>query len=230
MIDILGTLDEKIENNHKKIEDYKAILLKEYLILLSKNDVQKGCIGELASVKSGYAFKSSDWAENGIKVIKIKNITDTGEIDFSDCSFISSVNIINKASSFIVKGGELVVAMTGATIGKMALVPNIAPYCLVNQRVGLFFPNGKSKCSPFLYASCLREDVSNDIIIRGGGSAQPNISGQSIEAIEIPMINATAIKLFDEKYGIILDSINKLIEINEKTKQLKQLYLKKFFG
>jgi hypothetical protein len=31
-------------------------------------------LGEVASVRSGYAFKSSDWTDSGIPVVKIANV------------------------------------------------------------------------------------------------------------------------------------------------------------
>ena len=120
--------------------------------------------------------------------------------------------------------------MTGATIGKMAIIPNIIPFCLVNQRVGLFYPKHSKLCTPYLYVSCLRSDVQNEITTRGGGSAQPNISGQSIEEIEIPLLIPEIMNVYNSKYQNILDNIRHLLDENAKLNELKQLYLKKFFG
>lgn len=230
VIDILGSIDEKIENNIKKSEKLKAFLIKKYENLLRFEPNIEGCIGDLAIVKSGYAFKSSNWSDDGIKVIKIKNITESGIVDFSECSCISDSIVIKKAEPFVVKGGELIIAMTGATIGKMALVPKLKPFGLVNQRVGLFFSKKNNLCTPFLYASTQRNEIQKEIETRGAGSAQPNISGQSIENIKIPLVNSNLIDNFDNQYGCILEHIQNLIETNSKLNELKQLYLKKFFS
>ena len=223
-------MDEKIESNQKEIVFIKDFLYKKYRLLIADADTYVGKIGDLASVKSGYSFKSSMWSDSGVGVIKIKNITETGFMDFSDCSYVDDIDTIQKASSFCVNGGELVIAMTGATIGKMALVPNLKSFCLVNQRVGLFYEAQQKECSPYLYASMLRQDVVNEIITRGGGSAQPNISGQSIEDISIPLVSDKKIAEFNNKYKHILLKMRHLLEANEKLHELKQLYLKKFFG
>ncbi len=230
VIDILGSIDEKIENNIKKSEELKVFLIKKYEKLLRFEPNTDGCIGDLAIVKSGYAFKSSSWANDGIKVIKIKNITESGLVDFSECSCVSDSLAIKKAEPFIVKGGELIIAMTGATIGKMALVPKMKPFGLVNQRVGLFFPKKNNSCTPFLYASTQRNEIQKEIETRGAGSAQPNISGQSIESIKIPLVSNSLIDNFNNQYGYILEYIQNLIETNSKLNELKQLYLKKFFS
>lgn len=205
-------------------------LIESYEFVLKNNDVVQGTIGDLASVKSGFAFKSSSWAEDGIKVIKIKNITEDGQVNFNDCSYVDDETVINKAEPFKALGGELVVAMTGATIGKMAIIPTTQPFVLINQRVGLFSPKNGRTCSPFLYASCKRNDVYNEIITRGAGSAQPNISGQSIEDIPIPLLKSTEIQTFNNKFDVCLLNTQKLLKINEKLVELKSLYLQKFFG
>ena len=223
-------MDDRIETNNKKIQKLVDFLITNYEFALKNNDVIQSTIGALASVKSGFAFKSSSWAEDGTKVVKIKNITEQGQIDFSECSYVNDESVINKAEQFKVYGGELVIAMTGATIGKMAIIPKTESYALINQRVGLFMPKDSKKCTPFLYASCMRNDVFSEIVTRGGGSAQPNISGQSIEDISIPLLNQTEIQRFNNKFNICLSTIQETLEINKKLYELKSLYLQKFFG
>ena len=71
--------------------------------------------------------------------------------------------------------------MTGATIGKFAIVPYLDEEILVNQRVGRFFlGNNPIERLPFLYCSLKQNDIIADIINKGQGSAQPNISGNDI--------------------------------------------------
>lgn len=54
----------------------------------SKNGWKVRRVGEVAKVISGYAFKSADFRDDGIPVIKIKNIR-VGHVDLSevDCGF-----------------------------------------------------------------------------------------------------------------------------------------------
>ena len=76
------------------------------------------------------------------------------------------------------------IAMTGATIGKFAIVPHVDEILLVNQRVGKFFlgDNPLEKL-PFIYCTLKQPEVVSEIINRGQGSAQPNISGNDIMSI-----------------------------------------------
>lgn len=155
-------------------------------------------IGTYSKVRSGYAFKSSWWTQTGSKVIKIKNITSDFRLDMTDCSYISECNAI-KASEFKAKVGDLLIAMTGATIGKFCFITSSDNNTYVNQRVGKFFlGNEPLKKLPFLYCCLKQGSVINEIINKGQGSAQPNISSSDIESIRIVLPNNDTILSFNE--------------------------------
>ena len=100
---ILSAYDDLIENNLKRIEllEEKIILL--YKQLLRDEENNEGRVGDLAEVKSGYAFKSRDWSKDGYPVIKIKNINNN-DIDLTNCSFIPE-NIAEEANNFKLNEG-----------------------------------------------------------------------------------------------------------------------------
>jgi len=149
------------------------------------NREANGVLGDYCTVKSGFAFKSSWWQEKGIKVIKIKNINNTG-LDLNDCSFVS-IDKIAVAQEFVARTGDLLIAMTGATIGKFTIIPQIDEVLLVNQRVGKFFFKDAPVLErlPFLWCTLRQESVYNEVVNRGQGSAQPNISPTDIMTIPI---------------------------------------------
>lgn len=178
---VLSVIDDKIELNNSinnNLEQQAQAIFKEN-ISKNCNNSKNGCIGDYCAIKSGFAFKGSWWRNTGIKVIKIKTI-DNDNINFNDCSYVSE-DKIQYAKDFIVKGGDLLIAMTGATIGKFAIVPKVNETILVNQRVGKFFlGENPVQNLPFLYCTLKKQDVINEIINKGQGSAQPNISGSDI--------------------------------------------------
>ena len=156
-----------------------------------------GTIGEYCSIRSGYAFKSSWWQETGTKVIKIKNITDNKTLDMSDCSYVSSDKTY-KAIDFQASPGDLIIAMTGATIGKFCIIPFHNDKIYINQRVGKFFlGNNPLDRLPFIYCCLSYEPIYNEIISKGQGSAQPNIGGADIENIRIVLSPSTELKEFN---------------------------------
>lgn len=149
------------------------------------NDWTVSTLGAYCDVKSGYAFKSDWWQDDGVKVIKIANIKDL-TIDFNDCSYVSIENA-QKATQFSVVPGDILIAMTGATTGKFGIVPYIDFVPRVNQRVGKFFLGSKPlKKAPFLFATLLQKEVIKQLQPDGEtGSAQDNLSPDDIKNIPI---------------------------------------------
>ena len=200
---MLGSIDDKIEENERinnNLLEQALTLYSEQFAELDKN----GCIGDYCSVKSGFAFKSSWWTSSGVKVIKIASINQDN-LNLLECSYVDE-DKIDKAKDFRETAGDLLIAMTGATIGKFAMVPYSSETLLVNQRVGKFFlGDNPIEKLPFIYCTLKQPDVYNEVVNRGQGSAQPNISASDIMSIPcvIPpnemlgAFNKTAQPLFD---------------------------------
>ena len=208
---ILSALDSKIENNNKinaNLEAQAQALFKSWFVDFTPFKDQPfvdselgpipqgwkvGKLGDYCEVKSGYAFKSSWWTNKGYKIIKIKNISENGDINLNDCSCVLPENC-DKAKNFIANTGDIVIAMTGATIGKFNIIPKIDEKFYINQRVGKFFLGEKPiEKVPYIYCFLKQENISTQIIQKGQGSAQPNISGADIESI--PMLTPMSIIL-----------------------------------
>lgn len=195
---ILSTYDTLIENNNRRIrllEQMAESLYKEWFVRFRfpgheklENGLPKEWdirIKDLTQLKSGYAFKSSWFVDEGEAIAKIKDIGET-IMDTSSFSYVSKDNCI-KAEKFLLTEGDLTIALTGATIGKISIVPKHKGNIYTNQRLGKFFL-GKNPIEklPFLY--CLFKQkamVSNIINLSNSSSAQPNISPEQIENIKI---------------------------------------------
>lgn len=178
---ILKVLDKKIELNNAINKNLlqQSLYIFDTLINSASKD---GCIGDYCTLKSGFAFKSKWWQDSGIPVIKIGSINQD-YLNLSNCSHVSE-DKISLAKDLIVSGGDLLIAMTGATIGKFTMVPKMHKTILVNQRVGKFFlgENPINKI-PFIYCTLKQPEIISEIINRGQGSAQPNISASDIMSI-----------------------------------------------
>lgn len=192
----LTNIDERIKTN----TDINKNLLQQAIAIFSQSfgDYPKnGCLGNYCTVKSGYAFKSLWWRDSGVKVIKIGSIKQD-VLDLTVCSHVSS-DKIDLASDFLVQGGDLLIAMTGATIGKFAMVPFSDESILVNQRVGKFFLGSNPlRRLPFIYCQLKQPDIYNEVVNRGGGSAQSNISAADIMSIPCSLPSEDAISSFND--------------------------------
>jgi type I restriction enzyme S subunit len=203
---ILSSIDDKIENNlaiNKTLEEMAMALYKHWFVDFGPFqdgefveselgmipigwEVKKIC--DVVSVIGGYAFKSKWFQETGIKVLKIKNINNN-IVDISKCDCISETVSKSINPKFKVSKGDFLVAMTGAEVGKVGVVPNYHQDLWLNQRVGKF--NDKEiKNASILIGKVMQ---TNDFykIIQGlaYGSAQPNISTSDIENINIILPN-----------------------------------------
>ena len=225
---VLVNIDDKIEVNqkiNKNLLEQALTLYATQFAILDKN----GCIGDYCSIKSGFAFKSSWWTDNGIKVVKIGSINQDN-LNLLECSYVDE-DKIDKASDFKVGAGDLLIAMTGATIGKFAMVPYSSEILLVNQRVGKFFlgDNPVEKL-PFIYCTLKQPDVYYEIINRGQGSAQPNISTSDIMSISCVIPSKEAIKEFNDTAQPLFDLIISNQRENQQLSELRDSLLPKLMS
>ena len=159
-----------------------------------------GCIGNYCDVKSGFAFKSDWWTTDGYKVIKIANITNN-TIDLDSCDCVIAEHAL-KANNFYVKSGDILIAMTGATTGKIGIVPLTNEPIVVNQRVGKFFLGDEPiEKAPFLYSTLLYSRVVRHLQPDGtAGSAQDNLSADNIKDVAIVLPDDSIIEGFNKQH------------------------------
>ncbi len=183
-------------------------------------------IGKYSKVKSGFAFKSDWWQSSGIPVIKIGSINNN-TIDKDSLDFVST-DKVEKAKNYRVQEGDIVIAMTGATIGKIGLVPKLNDTILVNQRVGMFdLGNKPIEKTAYLYFNLLNDFVQNEIKNVGGDSAQANISNGQIQEIEMLYPPNNLILNFNRIGKPTIETILRKIAENQKLSELKELLLSK---
>lgn len=188
-----------------------------------------GCIGDYSDVKSGYAFKSNWWTNSGYKVIKIANITNNS-INLDSCDCVIEENAL-KAKDFRAVPGDIMIAMTGATTGKVGIVPACDDNIVVNQRVGKFFL-GKNPIekAPFLFSTLIYDRVAYYLQPNGtAGSAQDNLSPDDIKRISIVLPKDELVENYNNKFkNLIKVIINNCAEIRA-LKKINNILLSKYF-
>jgi type I restriction enzyme S subunit len=144
----------------------------------------RGRLGDVCRVVPGFAFKSSDWQTHGIPVVKIKNITGNNSVDLATTDFVPESLLTSKLQKFVIKDGDILVAMTGATAGKVGKV-RTARSLLLNQRVAKIVPVEADR--EFIWAVVSSQEYQDKFFHLADGAAQPNMSGGQIEGVEIPL-------------------------------------------
>ncbi|MBP9885809.1 MAG: restriction endonuclease subunit S [Leptospiraceae bacterium] len=169
-------------------------------------------IRKYASFQAGYAFKSTDYVEQSdCLLITIKNIRQN-QIDLEDVTFLPN-DFYEQYADFQINKNDLLIAMTGATIGKVGIY-NHPQMSLLNQRNGIIKPNN---INSIYLMSLLNLSLFQKIILRNSnGGAQPNISETDIMRISIPLPPLTKQKEIAERITSIRQEAQKL---KDKTKE-----------
>ncbi len=168
---------------------------------------QRVPIGTVCKVVPGFAFKSKDWKDHGIPVIKIKNIRSDHSVDCNEVDCVPEHIYTPKLVKFVLKDDDFLIAMTGATAGKVGRLRTDRPM-LLNQRVAKFDPFGIDR--RFFWAVISGHDYERRFFHLADGAAQPNMSGSQIERLEIPLPPLPA----QRRIASILSAYDDLIEKN----------------
>ena len=130
--------------------------------------------------ESGFAFKSASYRKSGVPLVRISNIQDNA-IALDECVYIQE----SVDSRYHIQKGDLLIALSGATTGKMG-VYQYSDDALLNQRVGnlrVISPN----CFIPEYRNLFLSSKEDEILKKAWGGAQPNISPSTIYGFDIPL-------------------------------------------
>ena len=164
-------------------------------------------LGDYIRLQGGYAFKSELFRNNGIPIIRISNLPQDGdEVDLTECVYYDD----GAYDNYVVKKGDLLIAMSGATTGKTATYRS-DERAFLNQRVGCFRTK-KEFYYPFIYGIVESPSFQNSLKKKLIAGAQPNISSSDIETIPFffPRSNEQ-VKIAD-----LISLINQRISIQSK--------------
>jgi type I restriction enzyme S subunit len=138
----------------------------------------------LSEIKAGFAFKSDEFTDSGVPVLRIGDIGRDGTVDFCDAKYLAA-EALDDHSDVLVKHGDIVMAMTGATIGKAARYTAAEP-ALLNQRVCIFRAR-HPESQPYVWFALATHYYAEYLTITAFGGAQPNISDSELVACHVPI-------------------------------------------
>ena len=138
-------------------------------------------LGDVIKLCNGFAFKSEDFQSRGIPVIRIGDLRG-GEVDLSNAVCVSEKTAVSVGQEIWIPVGALLIAMSGATTGKVAF-NKTGQDLLLNQRVG--------RIETFLINANFVRFFFETIIARNleisFGTAIPNLSAKQINETVIPL-------------------------------------------
>ena len=140
--------------------------------------------GQICRVQGGFAFKSTDYVKEGVPLVRISNLVN-GRVQVSADTVFLPPEFATANPAFLLRKGDVLIAMSGATTGKMATMDDDIP-ALLNQRVGRFVLSSE-ELSNAKFVSYLVMQITQKVLKDAYGAAQPNISPAEIEEFSIPL-------------------------------------------
>jgi type I restriction enzyme S subunit len=143
---------------------------------------------EIASHKSGVAFKSNDFMSNGVQVIRLGNVY-KGQLDLSREPVYLPKQLLS--DNFVLKPGDIVVSQTGTRnkrdYGNFVIIPDEAPKLLLNQRLLAIFCLPPISPKYIFYASKLKIYQEHFFSHETGGVNQGNVGVAGVMKGPIPL-------------------------------------------
>lgn len=208
--------DEPVSELLKRIKAEKEQLIKDGKIKKEKPlplitqdeipyDLPQGWewvrLGNVSMVNGGYAFKSSEYKNMGIRVVRIS--------DFNELGFVNN-NIVrydynSKLEDYLLEEKNIILCMTGGTVGKSLFIKNLTEQMVTNQRVGTIKILGAIE--DYINYSIL-SPLTQQVITESKNSTNDNISIETIKNFLIPLP-----PLAEQKR--IVANVDKLMQICE---------------
>ena len=221
IISELDKINELIRLKKEQLKDYDNLAQSIFYEMFGDPvDNEKGweikSLKKLIKVVGGYAFKSKDFKEEGIPVLRIGNIN-SGEF--------KPVNLVfwdkdEKLSRYRIVPGDLVISLTG-TVGKsdygnICILDNSYDEYYLNQRnakLEIYGDIDKFYLSRILKVESIKEKLTNV----NRGVRQANIANKDIENLQIPLPPLSLQQSFAKR----IECIEKLKE--QTSKEIKDL-------
>ena len=237
IVDFFSAIDKKIElleDKYAYYQYFKKYLMQQIFAQKLRFEDDDGNhyknweelhLKDIISLKGGYAFKSELFKDEGMPIIRISNISPDNSVILDDLVYYDK---LNNDSDFIIKKGELIIAMSGATTGKVA-VYGLQHDSYINQRVGLFKKTSSKLYYPFLVQYTLSDSFKRELQKTLVAGAQPNISKKEIESFSINLPEYEEQKKLADLLSNLDLKINAIKNQNSEIKMFKRSLLQQMF-
>ncbi len=237
IVDILGTLDEKIEYYDKLInslEQNGELIFKDFIenkSLLKKHI----CLSDIATFYNGYSYSGDELCEQSEEaLVTIKNFDRNGGFKIEG---LKPIKITGKIKpTMFVELGDLLVAHTDLTqnadiIGNPIILLNLGNYKKAAISMDLVKVESSKLSKELLYYILKNSDFKAHALGYCSGTTVLHLNKKALQEYEFDLpLNDSTIEKVNNKLKTIFDRIQIAFLERQKLTELKQLYLQKFFG
>ncbi len=204
---------EKIGSNDPvKLEDLPFDIPDNWMWVRLKN---------ISSLIGGYAFKSEKFCKEGIRVIRISDFDEKGIKNKDIKRYPYSIDL----DSYRILPEDILLCMTGGTVGKSFHIKTLDEYCYINQRVALIRIQNIN--TDYFYSVLTSSYISN-VINTSKTSTNDNISMKLIEDFLVPLPPLNEQLNIIEKIKSCEPLINRYDELEKKLTSLELEFPEKF--
>lgn len=221
IVDILGSVDNSIEKSEQIISEIERLIHLQFSVfyggLTTKSTIGKEfecCLGGTPKTTCPeYWDGNINWINSGeVNKLRICNASKK----------ISQLGM-EKSATKLLNRGTTVIAITGATLGQVSLLE--IDTCANQSVIGISENQIKKD---FIYPLIMHH--ISDLIKKQTGGAQQHINMNDVKSLEIMVPTLTQYRDYSFEVMPLFDLQSSLCAKIEKMKELKALYLKKFFG
>lgn len=236
---ILSAYDDLIENNLKRIkllEEQAQLTYEEWFVRFKfpghetvKFDEETGLpVGfnnekfeNLFTINNGYAFKSNDYRNDGVKILRTKDYSQTKWISIDQPIYLSKKKAENY-SRYFVKEYDLMLIMVGASIGNYGIVLPKDLGVLQNQNQWAI--RSKNKEYNF-FKILMMEDLIKSLLNKKTGAARDFFRASFLKEMVVVVPDNSIIKQFNDLIEPIYSAINTLFSQNQHLKEARDILL-----
>ena len=135
-------------------------------------------------LKHGFQFREEHFSKEGIRVVKITQLSTDGKLRLEKASYVP-FHYRESYSNIIIKDGDILMALTGGTIGKIIRADINEEILLQNYRVGNFYPINEKLLRDFLYLQLRSEFIQAQMAFFVRETGQPNIGKGDFRKIKM---------------------------------------------
>ena len=180
-------------------------------------------LGEICNILNGYAFKSKEYVEDGIRIIRITNVQ-KGIIQDTDPKYYK-IDKIETLKNYMLKENDLLISLTG-NVGRVGQISKDLLPAGLNQRVGCIrIKEEKDVSIDYLYQYLNSYNFERDCINNSKGIAQKNLSTEWLKnyKMKIPSLDE------QKRIAIELRHIQRIKDLKQQQlKELEQLIKSQF--
>ena len=173
-------------------------------------------LGNIATIIGGFAFPSESIKSNkGFRVIRISDFSDGKILENQVVRYNGNL----KLSQYQIYEKDILMAMTGGTVGKTVLVPTISETMLLNQRVALI--RNSYIYEKYVYA-ILISSTTQEVINSQKNSTNDNISMGNIYNFLVPLPSLVEQKRIVDKLEELFPIVEKYGKVQKEFEDLNQ--------